>query len=273
MEECCLVGRVRSCHHSDGLGVGVKGECRSKEKELVVLKMKSHPLLCGPVETTLHLVTRKLGLHLAVAWRALLSVANLQPPRPNPRPRRSLARHGPLHRPAHARHPLHWRPPQPPDVCLNCYTLILGLSATNFASNRRPANRLATSKSGARTWHAEAPLLSTLTGCYAKQRRSIADMAPAIEGVPPGNECPAAERASKREGECASAEPCARAQTAAGSAGGGAVGCVLWLHQHALPLHDILKRILKAEIDADLTMAFAAHRGHAEYIKTIKNIT
>ncbi|MCJ1251850.1 hypothetical protein MMC30_009088 [Trapelia coarctata] len=147
--------------------------------------LKTHPLLCGTVETFLRLLTRETGIALAMGWGTLLSVAHLYNLL---RQTRVLATPWPdmelfidLHTPAAL---FIGALPTTPEDCEKHYTLMLGLSVEHFARERtRRNNRPLTNKSGPRNWQTNPPLLQTITDRYVTQHGTIAWTATAIEGI------------------------------------------------------------------------------------------
>ncbi|MCJ1407255.1 hypothetical protein MMC19_001326 [Ptychographa xylographoides] len=138
--------------------------------------LKSHPLLCGTIDTSLKLLNRETGIALSRAWGSILYVGHLY----------------------NALRQLHVLDLEWPDMelfisihtpetlfvgglpasiedCNKKYELMMGVSVANFAKNRKKAGngKAVPSKLGPRNWQIDTPMIRTIKERYTTPRGSI----------------------------------------------------------------------------------------------------
>ncbi len=148
--------------------------------------LRSHPLLCGTIESSLRLSLRETGIHLSMAWGSILYVGHLY----------NALRQAQII-------DLEWLDmdlfiaihsaktlfvgdlPTTVEDCKKRYDLMMGVAVENFARNKknRGSGKVVHSKAGPRDWQTDSPIVHTIKERYLTQRGSIEWSVQNIEAI------------------------------------------------------------------------------------------
>lgn len=148
--------------------------------------LKSHPLLCGTIESSLRLSHRETGIHLSMAWGSILYVGHLYNAL---RQTHVIDLEWPdmdLFIAIHSAKTLFVGDlPTTLEDCKKRYDLMMGVAVENFAKNKknRGSGKVVHNKAGPRNWQTDSPIVHTIKERYLTQRGSIAWSVQNIEAI------------------------------------------------------------------------------------------
>ena len=148
--------------------------------------LKSHPLLCGTIESSLQLLLRETGIHLSMAWGSILYVGHLYNAL---RQTHVIDLEWPdmdLFIAIHSAKTLFVGDlPTTVEDCKKRYDLMMGVAVENFAKNKknRGSGKVVHTKAGPRNWQTNSPIVHTIKERYLTQRGSIAWSVQNLEAI------------------------------------------------------------------------------------------